>query len=78
VVPSIKIVIRTADYGKSPVSHAAIRAISLPFLSLLILMELLIFVPTPKTPIKPTSRDDRLRIQTLYYIAGWTILDIFL
>jgi hypothetical protein len=62
VVPPIKIAIRIADYGKSLVSHVAIRAISLPFLSLLILMELLIFVLTPKIPTKPTSRDDRLRI----------------
>ena len=41
-------------------------------------MESLIFVPTPKTPTKPTSRDDRLRIQTLYYTAGWTVSDILL
>jgi hypothetical protein len=41
-------------------------------------METTAFVPTPKTPTKPTSRDDRLRIQTLYYIAGWTVDDILL
>jgi uncharacterized protein (DUF433 family) len=41
-------------------------------------MESSIFVPTPKTPTKPTSRDDRLKIQTLYYTAGWTVSDILL
>jgi hypothetical protein len=41
-------------------------------------MESSIFVPIPKTPTKPTSRDDRLRIQTLYYTAGWTVSDILL
>lgn len=33
-------------------------------------------VPTPKTPTHTTSRDDRLRIQTLYYTAGWTIANL--
>jgi hypothetical protein len=38
------------------------------------------WVPTPKTPPNrtPTTRDDRLRIQTLYYTAGWTVDDILL
>jgi transposase/DDE superfamily endonuclease len=35
-------------------------------------------VPTPKTPTKTTTRDDRLRIQTLYYTAGWTVSDLLL
>ena len=29
-------------------------------------------VPTPKTPRKQTTRDDRLRIETLYFDAGFT------
>jgi hypothetical protein len=38
-----------------------------------------IFIPTPKTPNNhPTSRDNRFRIQTLYYTAGWTVSDILL
>ena len=41
-------------------------------------MESTIFLPTPKTPTKQTSRDDRLRIQTLYYTAGWSVSDILL
>jgi len=41
-------------------------------------MDSTVFVPTPKTPTKPTSRDDRLRIQTLYYTAGWSVPDILL
>jgi hypothetical protein len=41
---------------------------------LLFLMDSTIFVPTPKALNNdPTSRDDRLRIQTLYYTAGWTV-----
>ena len=32
----------------------------------------------PSTPRHETSRDDRLRIQTLYYDAKWTINDIIL
>jgi len=35
-------------------------------------------VPTPKTPTHFASRDDRLRIQTLYHDAGWTVTDILL
>lgn len=35
-------------------------------------------VPTPKTPSHTTTRDDRLRIQTLYYTAGWSIDDLLL
>ena len=35
-------------------------------------------VPTPQTPAHETTRDDRLRIQTLYYTARWTIDDIIL
>jgi len=41
-------------------------------------MESLIFVPVPKTLTKPTTRDDRLHIQTLYYTAGWKVDDILL
>jgi uncharacterized protein (DUF433 family) len=42
-------------------------------------MDSTIFVPIPKTLNNdPTSRDDRLKIQTLYYIAGWTVDDILL
>jgi hypothetical protein len=36
-------------------------------------MESLIFIPTLKTLTKLTSRDDRLRIQTLYYRAGYSL-----
>ncbi|KAH8587048.1 hypothetical protein B0O99DRAFT_642837 [Bisporella sp. PMI_857] len=36
-------------------------------------MEPTYHIPTPKTPKKPDcTRDDRLRIQTLYYEAGFT------
>ncbi len=35
-------------------------------------------IPTPKTPTHIASRDDRLRIQTLYYDAGWNVDDILL
>ena len=35
-------------------------------------------IPTPKTPSHMTSRDDRLRIQTLFNEAGWEIDDIVL
>lgn len=35
-------------------------------------------VPTPKIRLPPTSRDDRLRIRTLYYNAGWSIDDLLL
>jgi hypothetical protein len=41
-------------------------------------MDSTVFVPTPKTPTKPTSRDDRLRIQTLYYTTGWSDYNILL
>ena len=41
-------------------------------------MESIYHVPTPKTPAHQTSRDDRLRIQTLFYTAGWDIDDIVL
>jgi len=43
-----------------------------------IAIEAFIRVPTPKTPTKQTTRDNRLHIQTLYYIAGWTVGDILL
>ena len=34
-------------------------------------------IPVPKTPQEAElSRDDRLRIQTLYYIAGWSVTDL--
>jgi hypothetical protein len=35
-------------------------------------METSYYVPTPKTPRKQCTRDDRLRIQTLYFTAGFT------
>ncbi len=35
-------------------------------------------VLTPKTPTRMASRDDRLRIHTLYYDADWTVADILL
>jgi len=44
-------------------------------------MEAVYYIPTPKQPYIPrheTSRDDRLRIQTLYYDAKWIINDIIL
>ena len=41
-------------------------------------MELVLTVPTPKTPTRITSRDDRLQICTLYYNARWEIDDIIL
>jgi hypothetical protein len=36
------------------------------------------FIPTPKTPTKNYTRDDRLRIQTLFFHAGFTKEEIFL
>ena len=47
----------------------------------IIIMEAIYHIPTPKQPSTPhyeTSRDDRLRIQTLYYDAKWTINAIIL
>jgi len=44
-------------------------------------MESIYYIPTPKQPRTPpheSSRDDRLRVQTLYYDAKWTIDDIIL
>lgn len=35
-------------------------------------------IPTPKTPKHQTTRDVRLRIQTLYFLAHWTIDQILL
>ena len=35
-------------------------------------MDSTLSIPTPKTPRKNTSRDQRLRIHTLYFDAGWT------
>src|SRR5690242_14736841 len=40
--------------------------------SLTFIMESTVFVPTPKTPRKESSRDDRLRVHTLYFDAGFT------
>lgn len=41
------------------------------------LMESTLHVPTPKTPThRDLSGDDKLRIQTLYYTAGWSIDEI--
>jgi hypothetical protein len=39
---------------------------------------LIMSVPTPKTPTHMASRDDKLRIQTLYYDAGWLVNNILL
>jgi hypothetical protein len=36
------------------------------------------YVPTPKTPQHNTTRDTRLKVQTLYLHAGWTKDDIAL
>jgi hypothetical protein len=47
----------------------------------IIIIEAIYYIPTlkqPSTPHHETSRDDRLRIQTLYYDAKWTISDIIL
>ena len=42
-------------------------------------MESIFRIPTSKTPTThPTSRDDRLRIQTLYFETAWEIDDIAL
>src|ERR1700733_6422153 len=35
-------------------------------------------IPTPKTPQKLCTRDDHLRIQTLFFNASWTKDDIAL
>jgi len=35
-------------------------------------------VPTPKTPYKNCNRDNRIRIQTLFFQAGWSKLEIAL
>ena len=40
-------------------------------------MELTFCVPTPKTP-NSTSRDDRIRVQTLFFEACWEVDDIML
>jgi hypothetical protein len=50
---------------------------SRPLLSNL-LMESLIFIPIPKIYSSPSTKDDRLRIQTLYYTTSWTIANILL
>jgi hypothetical protein len=41
-------------------------------------MEVSYSIPTPKTLRKQSTRDDRLRIQTLYFDAGFTIDEIVL
>jgi len=41
-------------------------------------METTYNIPTPKTPRKEASRDDRLRVNTLYYDAGFTQAQIAL
>jgi hypothetical protein len=42
-------------------------------------MESTIFVPVPKIQNNdPTTRDGRIKIQTLYYTASWTVDDILL
>jgi transposase len=35
-------------------------------------------IPTPKTPRKESSRDERLRVYTLYFDAGFTQAEIAL
>ena len=35
-------------------------------------------IPTPKTPAKNYKRDDRLRVQTLFFDAGWSTTNIAL
>jgi hypothetical protein len=35
-------------------------------------------IPTPSTPTQETSRDDRLKIQTLYFTAGWSKANLIL
>lgn len=37
-----------------------------------------IFIPTPKTPTRDCSRDNRLRVHTLYFNAHWTTSQIAL
>ena len=67
------------DYGESPVFSRCYKVSLSLVLSLSLSMESTIFVPVPKTPNnEPTSRDDRLKIQTLYYTAGWSVSDILL
>jgi hypothetical protein len=41
-------------------------------------MEAQILVPTPKQPRKELSRDDRLRVQTLYFDTNFTRAQICL
>lgn len=41
-------------------------------------MDFTLFVPTPKAPVHQTSRDTRLKIQTLFFTAGWRIDEICL
>ena len=41
-------------------------------------MESVYSVPTPKTPTKDCTRDDRLRVHSLYFDAGWDIGQIAL
>jgi hypothetical protein len=42
------------------------------------LVYLLIDIPTPKTPIKDCTRNDRLYVQTLFLYAGFTKEEITL
>ena len=42
------------------------------------IMDIVYHVPVPKATFTQTSRDDRLRIQTLYHHAGFTIDQIVL
>ncbi len=41
-------------------------------------MDAALSVPTPKTPRKSTTRDERLRCETLYFEANWTQAQIVL
>src|SRR2546430_2179537 len=42
------------------------------------IMQSIFRIPTPKTLTHTTSRDDQLRIQTLYFKTSWEIDDIIL
>ena len=37
-----------------------------------------IFIPTPKTPTRDCTRDNRIRVQTLFFQAHWSRSDIAL
>ncbi len=35
-------------------------------------------IPCPKTPTQQTTRDQKLQLQTLYFIGGWSVPDLLL